>query len=121
MAMIVAFAGGDLRLMDMWGNELMNFPALKDWTEGDHVVTLQGSPTSDEQFALVCTNFGKVYLLEFEVKRKVDEEPPLESTGNPAVDKINHRRRTLGSTKYKDLIKRYEYKLVLQKVANEKA
>lgn len=48
MAMIVAFAGGDLRLMDMWGNELLNFPALKDWTEGDKVVTLQGSPTSDE-------------------------------------------------------------------------
>jgi hypothetical protein len=48
MALAIAFPGGDIRLLDMWNNELLNFPELKDWVEGDEVVTIQGSPTSDE-------------------------------------------------------------------------
>jgi hypothetical protein len=48
MAILVAFAGGDIRMLDMWGNELLNFPELNGWIEGDTVATLEGSPTTDE-------------------------------------------------------------------------
>jgi len=59
---------------------------------------------------------GNIYILEFEVKRKLDEE--IELTGNKVKDNIIKKRSPtqLGSLKYKDLIKRYEYKLVLQKI-----
>jgi hypothetical protein len=70
---------------------------------------------------MVLTTMGNIYILEFEVKRKLDEE--IELTGNKVKDNIIKKRSPpqLGSLKYKDLIKRYEYKLVLQKIPGQAA
>jgi hypothetical protein len=69
---------------------------LKEWTEGDEIVYIEGSPVSDEQLVLILTKSGKLWLIEFEVRRRQSDD-------------INETQAKKGNKKYKDMIKRYEY------------
>jgi hypothetical protein len=47
-AIAIAYPGGDVRLLDLFGNQVMQLPELKEWVEGDEIVYIEGSPISEE-------------------------------------------------------------------------
>ena len=51
---------------------------------------------SDEQLVLILTKSGKLWLIEFDVKRRHSDD-------------VMETQAKKGTKKYKDMIKRYEY------------
>jgi hypothetical protein len=75
MALVIAYPNGDIHLVDLWGNDLLAFPLVEevDWTT-DKIVSMEGSPTTDEQFVAILTESGKAFVIEWEVRRKVEND-----------------------------------------------